>query len=149
MYLHRDEINAKDIPIEVIKYCSQAFDDINTGKYGYGIGWTPTETRKIPIGPALRKYGTICGGGGNRFSTEAIKFLVKHSNSEFVVAEVMLPDEIQNMAVRWKQPKDAVVPTISYRDKLSDDFSDLVHDFDGSLRPDYSNYDGWDTFESE
>ena len=156
MYLHREEIGLVGIPIEVIEYCSQAFGSWSWDlkDVGYHIAYSPVETRKIPIGPALLKYGTACGMIGNKFNIDAVKFLVDHSAEGFIVAEVELPDMICNMAVKWKDDNGEKVidgdgDLIPERDHWSYQFTDLVYGFGGSLRPDCVDYDGWDTFESE
>ena len=172
MYLHREEMGMQDIPFDVVKYCSQSFHNINANTIGYDVPWNKVETQRIKI-PSLSFYGTTCGANDNRFNGLTLRYLEAHSREDFIVAEVVYeaenpylaskdieelgrrrnvslsvqeleaPMTLQNMAIRWKET-DPIT-----RESLSDRFRDLVYGFGGSIRPDYMDYDGWDTFESE
>jgi hypothetical protein len=102
----------------------------------------------------LLKYGTMAGDFVNHFSKTAVKFITKHSDIDYVIAEVststdsLEKNKITNMCVKWKD--------IENLDNLSNTFSDLVDKcdlvdkFKGSLRPEcMNNLNGWDLFESE
>lgn len=139
---HRKKMNMQDIPFRVVEYCSQAFVNINNNTFGYNVPYEPTETKRIKISN-LKDYGTTCGSVPNKFSSESIKFISKNTDVDFIIAEVVEEKTIQNMTIKWNETVE------DKREEISDKFNDLVYGFGGSLRPDYMNYEGWDTFESE
>lgn len=148
MYLHREEIGLPNVPIRVIKYCSQAFDDINTGQFGYD---TAKRWGQNSITEVIRDFTRLDTHNQPVFDDDLVLAMLKaYSGVDFVIAEILIEDPsvdkygtIMNLAVHW-DTDDELLRTI-----LSDALAGYVSSTTGYLRPDYSNIDGWDTFESE
>jgi hypothetical protein len=130
-----------DIPYKVYQYCSQ-----NCSNY-------PTHIERIPI-DALKDYSTACGDTPNNPFTPAVRDFIKAgSGKDFVIAEVYddskdMTEEFEstkviiNMAVHWNGDEKT-------RISLTNQFSDMISNNAGSLRPEENFEDGWDTYESE
>lgn len=149
MYLHREEIGLGIVPIGIVKYCSQAFDDINTGRFGYDVAqrWGGNSITEV-----IRDFNNKLDTNNQLiFETDTVHDMIKkYSGVDFVIAEMRIEDPsvdkngtIMNLAVHWNT-NDKLLRQI-----LSDALTGYVASTTGYLRPDYSNDGGWDTFESE
>jgi hypothetical protein len=130
-----------DIPYKVYWYCSHDNKEIQT------------HVERIPI-DNLKEYSTSCGGIPNSpFTSKVINFIKARSGKDFVIAEVYDYSKdttetyehskvIQSLAVHWNGSERAKI-------SLTDKFSDMVSDNEGSLRADECFEEGWDTYESE
>ena len=101
---------------------------------------------------SLTKYSTACGADPNHpFTKKVLDFLRKHSDFNYVIAEVYMlePLSILNLAVKYNSK-------YHYRTyyRLTNEFSDMIYENGGSLRADESHTKNkyerwWDTYESE
>ena len=147
MHLHREEIGLTNVPIKIVKYCSQAFDDINTGQFGYD---TAKRWRGDAVTEAIRDFTRLDTDNQLMFDDIVPDMLRAYSGVDFVIAEIHIEDpsvdkngKIMNLAVHWDTDNELL------RTILSDALTGYVSSMTGYLRPDYSNTNGWDTFESE
>ncbi len=87
----------------------------------------------------LVAFGTRCGEIGNRSFTDKVVNFLKSKGVEFVV--VVVDKELPEIA--------SLAAPLNFDNGDADEFSEMIAENGGSLRPDPSRAEGWSNFESE